>query len=571
MTSLFKEILSMSLSGSLLILIILMIKPVLKERFSKAWHYYIWIIVFFRLLLPFSPEFGVVDNLFKDIPAEATYSIQPASGNSSLSGNNNEISTVEGGQVDSDSSVVTPDTNNKLSDYWQISGWLWLAGMILLFIIKTIRYIHFIILMHNSSEPVSDKKILYLYERVAKELKIHNRPMLKISNCLASPVLTGICKPIIYLTENTLSWEETSLYYVLRHELMHYKRQDLMYKWCCDLIICVHWFNPMVYIMNRRINIQCEVSCDEAVARDLSKEEKLAYGTVLITAVSENRKNYYPILSSSLYEDKKSIKMRMEAIIMSKQSSKKTIIISTIVTIILCIASFWLGAYTMNGRDLINKANSATGNNSANSGGSTDSPEGSAVDTATDTPTAAPADTSSNTPTDAATDTSENTPTDTPASDTTPAQTDNNTSSPSDSGSVLLYSNTDFGFDITLPASWKGYKVINDTWEGNALSGDQAGQVIESGTKLIIRHPDWTEENPRQDIPIMIFTKEQWDLVEKEDIGVSAAPIGPSELGRNSKYVFALPPRYNFAYAAGYEEVETIVENNSLVANESYK
>jgi hypothetical protein len=61
----------------------------------------------------------------------------------------------------------------------------------------------------------------------------------------------------------------------------------------------------------------------------------------------------------------------------------------------------------------------------------------------------------------------------------------------------------------------------------------------------------------------MIFTPSQWDLIQKEKMAVSAAPIGPSELGHNTRYTFALPARYNFAYPTGWEEVEKIVDSNT--------
>ena len=96
---------------------------------------------------------------------------------------------------------------------------------------------------------------------------------------------------------------------------------------------------------------------------------------------------------------------------------------------------------------------------------------------------------------------------------------------------------------------------MNDEW-----------QMIreERGPAIWIRHPLWTEENPRQDIPIMIFTKAQWSIVEKDRMILSAAPIGPGEIGRNKKYVFALPARYNYAFPVGWEEVEKIIVENSL-------
>ena len=64
----------------------------------------------------------------------------------------------------------------------------------------------------------------------------------------------------------------------------------------------------------------------------------------------------------------------------------------------------------------------------------------------------------------------------------------------------------------------------------------------------------------------MIFTPAQWKLIEDEKLSVSAAPIGPSELGHNAKYVFALPARYNFAFPTGYEEVEQIIASHPLHA-----
>lgn len=64
MSSIFKLILSMSLSGSIMILALLLLKPLFREKFSKAWQYYIWIIVLIRLVLPYSPEFGLLNELY---------------------------------------------------------------------------------------------------------------------------------------------------------------------------------------------------------------------------------------------------------------------------------------------------------------------------------------------------------------------------------------------------------------------------------------------------------------------------------------------------------------------------
>jgi len=133
----------------------------------------------------------------------------------------------------------------------------------------------------------------------------------------------------------------------------------------------------------------------------------------------------------------------------------------------------------------------------------------------------------------------------------------------------IQYENTEYGFRFVLPSSWKGFTVVTDKWEGLSLEESQSGKVVATGPMISIRHPQWTAQQPRQDIPIMVFTVDQWDQLSQEKFHIGAAPVGPRELGRNAKYVFALPARYNFAFLPGYEEVEEILNNNSLQPIES--
>jgi hypothetical protein len=129
----------------------------------------------------------------------------------------------------------------------------------------------------------------------------------------------------------------------------------------------------------------------------------------------------------------------------------------------------------------------------------------------------------------------------------------------------FIYNNKEYGFYFTLPASWIGYSVIEDKWEGVSLTESKENQ---SGPIIYIRHPEWTEKTPRQDIPIMVFTKDQWESLNNGEFSVGAAPVGPSILGENTSYVFALPARYNYEFLTGFEEVEEILENDSLQAYE---
>lgn len=128
---------------------------------------------------------------------------------------------------------------------------------------------------------------------------------------------------------------------------------------------------------------------------------------------------------------------------------------------------------------------------------------------------------------------------------------------------TTIYSNKKYGFAFVLPSTWKGYTIVENVWEGNPIN---TKTKKETGPKLLIRNPKWTETLHYQDIPVLIFSLAQWDSYIKENFSVSAAPIKATELGRNNKYVFALPPRWNFDYNEGYVEAENIINVNPLEA-----
>ena len=127
----------------------------------------------------------------------------------------------------------------------------------------------------------------------------------------------------------------------------------------------------------------------------------------------------------------------------------------------------------------------------------------------------------------------------------------------------VVYENNRYGFRFYLPESWQNFSIIEEQWEG---TNDQ--RIVETGPKILIRHPDWREDNQHQDIPVMVLTSRQWKAFQNGEFNIGAAPVGPSMLGSNSSYVFALPARHNYAFHTGFEEVEEILNNNPLEAFE---
>lgn len=130
----------------------------------------------------------------------------------------------------------------------------------------------------------------------------------------------------------------------------------------------------------------------------------------------------------------------------------------------------------------------------------------------------------------------------------------------------LKYRNEEFGFEIELLKSWTGYSVEKNEWKGYGegianIVGSKKEIVELTGVLLVFKNPKTTSQQAYQNIPIMIFNHEIWELIMQEKVSVSAAPIPPEKIGENERYVFATPPRwYGFTDAIGWEEAVDIIK-----------
>jgi hypothetical protein len=142
---------------------------------------------------------------------------------------------------------------------------------------------------------------------------------------------------------------------------------------------------------------------------------------------------------------------------------------------------------------------------------------------------------------------------------TNPTPTPTPTQTPTDTS--VTYTNNKYGFTFSLPADWKGYSVVQKTWNGTPQNSATAPQT---GPTLLLRNPNWTSAVHYEDIPIMVFTLAQWNSYTAGNFMTSAAPFPATELGRNNTYVFALPPRWDYDYSQGYQEADAIMKTNPL-------
>jgi len=135
-------------------------------------------------------------------------------------------------------------------------------------------------------------------------------------------------------------------------------------------------------------------------------------------------------------------------------------------------------------------------------------------------------------------------------------------------GPPTVYHNARYDFCFRLPASWKGYKIVTGKWSGGVPNEEAPGTVRTiSGPSIAIRNPAWSADEPSQDIPILVFTRVQWREAEKNGIVMSAAGVGPGDIGRNARFVFVQPPRWiGYAEVTGWREVENLMMTHPFEA-----
>ena len=339
MNEFIKILLSLSVSGALLLLFILGLKPLYKNRFSKRWQYYVWIIVALRFLLPFTPDTTIVGSLFEKFDTAAITNEIPTSPNVPVpvGTGNSKAEPIQTNREINDTAMREP------FNIYVCLFFIWSALALVLFVRKITVYQGFIQYIKAGNKEVSDIKILNLLSNCEEKLNINTRVELSCNPLIASPMLIGFFRPRIILPVGEL--EDKELSYIFVHELTHYKQRDMFYKWLIQIVVCVHWFNPFVYLLEKEVNKSCELSCDEKAISILDEKAKREYGDTLISFLKSNNLYKSSLASVTLTEGAEQLKERLGAIMKFRKKSKVITAITAIFTVIVCVCFFVTGAY----------------------------------------------------------------------------------------------------------------------------------------------------------------------------------------------------------------------------------
>ncbi len=341
MNEFMKILLSLSVSGALLLLLILGLKPLYKNRFSKRWQHYIWIVVALRFLLPFTPDNAIVGSLFEKIDTVAITNEIPTSPNIPVpadTGNNNAEPIQTNREINA--AAMREPINKYVCLFF-----IWSALALILFVRKITVYQGFIQYIKAGNKEVSDIKILNLLSDCEEKLNIKTRVELSRNSLIASPMLIGFFRPRIILPISEL--EDRELSYIFVHELIHYKQRDMFYKWLIQIVVCVHWFNPFVYLLEKEVNKSCELSCDEKVISVLDDTARREYGDTLISFLKSNNLYKSSLASVTLTEGAEQLKERLDAIMNFKSKTKTIRVLTVILTLFILSGAVFIGGYSV--------------------------------------------------------------------------------------------------------------------------------------------------------------------------------------------------------------------------------
>ena len=286
------NLLKTSLLGSLAILAMLVLKPLWRERYRAKARCWLWLALAAFLLLP-------VDFSVKNAPVQAAppkdYTLFVGTDKTTIQSTDNLFGDMaeKSGQSPAqvrDTIIQRPVTNpeQKTTRYIPVTTILfygYLAGAAAFLLYQGVSYALFRRTVRRWKRDVSRADYAAMLSDTARDLGV-SAPEMIVCEAISTPAVTGLLRPQLLLPHEHYDVQE--LRYILRHELCHLKRRDMLLKLVLLAANAMHWFNPVVYLMLRQADEDIELACDSAATDDLDRAERAAYSRTLLAAVQSS-------------------------------------------------------------------------------------------------------------------------------------------------------------------------------------------------------------------------------------------------------------------------------------------
>ena len=334
MGNIFLSILGISVSIGLIVIGLIFLTPFLNKRYAAKWKYLIWIFLALRLLIPFSGANG------QDVMDRMSQLKVGTNSESEENDANNPTDTAmpyRGIVVEIPAQMTTPikaSSEKSTADITMLDivTLVWIIGSLIFIFVHLISYSHYKRQVLKNGKMIKETRILSQIFRLKRELHISRTVCVMEYDEAESPMIIGFIKPVLVLPKEQYNSED--LFFILKHELVHFKRGDVYLKLLFVTANAVHWFNPIIWIMQKEAVIDMELSCDERVTQGTSFALRKAYTETLLSMLHKQcvRKT---VLSTQFYGGKKIMKKRFKNILI--RNRKKNGISILICAVVLSI------------------------------------------------------------------------------------------------------------------------------------------------------------------------------------------------------------------------------------------
>ena len=286
------NLLKTSLLGALAILLMLVSKPLWRERYRAKARCWLWLALAAFLLFP-------VDFSVKDAPVQAAppqdYTLFVGTDKTTIQSTDHLFGDMaeKSGQTSTqvrDSIIARPVTDpaQKATRYIPVTTILfygYLAGAAAFLLCQGVSYVRFRRTVRRWRSGVARGDYRALLQDTARSLNV-TAPEMFVCEAISTPAVTGVLHPQLLLPHE--HYDSSDLRYILRHELCHLKRRDMLLKLVLLAANAMHWFNPVVYLMLRQADEDIELACDSAATDGLDRAERAAYSRTLLAAVQSH-------------------------------------------------------------------------------------------------------------------------------------------------------------------------------------------------------------------------------------------------------------------------------------------
>ncbi len=318
-----------SFCGGVLILVIIAVRILWLDKLPKRTFPVLWSLALVRLLLPFS--FSSAFSLYtflQTVQREAVPEQYPGRmwEGVTLTGSQPAWTVVRNLALGQEPAAAAGEGGMRTI------GAVWCVGAVAMALFFAAAYVHSL-WQFRRAIPVEDRQVLqWLEECVAGRRGRIGRISVRRTDRIQAPLTYGCLRPVILLPGRALEGSGQELRYILQHEFVHIRHWDAVFKLAMVAVLCIHWFNPLVWVMCRLMNRDMELACDEGVLRRFGEDARAGYAMTLI-GMEEKKRVLLPLYNGF---SKNAIEERV-SLIMKYRKIKRMAVIASL-TLVACTA-----------------------------------------------------------------------------------------------------------------------------------------------------------------------------------------------------------------------------------------